>query len=113
VKRKVDPISIQWYEEEELDGQKHPDQTTQASAGSFNITTDVTHYATNDPVEDEEEVKHSEPPIDRMSLVDIVETLLTAELSRTNSNNSISESLPRVSNRNKRVPTTMTKDFLW
>ena len=113
VKRKVDPIRIKLYGEEGLDSQKHQDQTTQASSSSINITTDVTHNTPNDPEEEEEEVKHSEPPIGMMSLVDNVETLLLAEPSQTSSNNSITESLPRISNRNKRVPTTMTKDFLW
>jgi hypothetical protein len=57
VKRKVDPISIKWYDDEELDSQKHQDKTTQESSISISITTDVTHNANNDP---EEEVKHSE-----------------------------------------------------
>jgi hypothetical protein len=113
VKRRVDPITIQWYGEEEPDNQKLQAETTQASAFFSSTTTDVTHTATNDPVDEEEEEKHSEPPNDRTSLVGNVETLLPAELSQTNLSNSISESLPRVSNRNKRVPTTMTKDFLW
>jgi hypothetical protein len=65
---------------------KHAPDTSQASGSSINNTTDVTHNATNDPVEEVEEVKHSEPPIDRMSLVDNVETLLPAELSQTNLN---------------------------
>jgi len=29
VKRRVDPISIKWYDAEEIDSQKHQDQTTQ------------------------------------------------------------------------------------
>jgi hypothetical protein len=51
--------------------------------------------------------------VSRMSIVDTVETLLPTALTHNSSNNSITISVPRVSSRNKRVPTTMTKDFLW
>jgi hypothetical protein len=37
----MDPISIKWYGDEELDNQKHLDQTTQESSSSISITTDM------------------------------------------------------------------------
>jgi hypothetical protein len=89
VKRKVDPISIKWYDDEELDSQKHQDQTTQESSSSISITTDVIHNANNDPEEEEEEVKHSEP-------------LITTDKKQ--------ELAPK---HVKRQPVTRGDDFLW
>jgi hypothetical protein len=41
------------------------------------------------------------------------ETLIPSTLTQTITNNTLSESQPRISTRNKKVSSTMTSDFLW
>ena len=61
VKRRVDPISIKWYDAEEIDSQKHQDQTTQQRSSFDGISTDVAHNAKNGiEEEDEREEKDEE-----------------------------------------------------
>jgi hypothetical protein len=56
----IDRINMKWYGDEEIDSQKHQDQTTQERPSLDGITTEVAHNVTNDS---EEEVEVGMPLI--------------------------------------------------
>jgi len=99
VKRKVNPISIKWYDAEEIDSQKHQDQTTQESSSFDGISNDVAHHAKNGTEEDEREEKDEEVEEEAKKEC---EPLITADKEQE-------LALKHV----KKQPVTRGNDFLW
>jgi hypothetical protein len=99
VKRKVEPISIKWYDAVEIDRQKHQDQTTTERSSFDGTTSDVAHNAKNGTEgKDEREEKHEEEEEAEKKC----EPLITADKEQ--------ELAPK---RVKRQPVTRGNDFLW
>ena len=59
----IDCINMKWYVDEEIDSQKHQDQTTQGRPSLDGITNEVAHNVTNDSEEEKEEVEEGVPLI--------------------------------------------------
>ena len=94
---KMDPISLNWHNNEETVKQKHLDQTAHSKSVSDGITTDVDHNANTT-----EEVEY--PGM----------TKATGEVTILDKNmptNSVETN--RTSNRVRKIPQTRSNDFLW
>jgi len=97
VKRKVDPISIKWYDAEEIVSQKDQDQTTQERSSFDDISNDVAHNAKNGTEEEDEREEKEEEEAKKEC-----EPLITADKEQ--------ELAPKCV---KRQPVTRGNDFLW
>jgi len=127
IKRKVDPISVKWYNDAVTDSQKCQHQDTQEKTGFDDTTTNAVHSAnivkeTGYPIMIEESDRDTvldEKNVSPINLGWQQEQLLAQHSESTNCTSKLSNSDTKVtetnrsSNRLRKIPATRSNDFLW